>query len=76
MDPGSKFYGGGPYFIGIVDPGSIFHGVHILYDTGRHGDWTISFDLRCFSSLGCINGFTVIANGGYIRDLIGLTFQQ
>ena len=42
--PGSKFYSGGshsiieyrppgPYSIRNMDPGSIFHGVHILYDT-------------------------------------------
>ena len=32
--PGSKFYQVGQYFTGNMDPGSIFHWVHILYDTG------------------------------------------
>ena len=39
MDPPDPNYIGGPYSIieysiGNMDPGSIFHRVHILYDTG------------------------------------------
>ena len=65
--PGSIIYGGGPYSIieygspgpysiGNMDPGSIFHGIHILYDTGSGRQCTDMLCRQCSQARGCSAG--------------------